>query len=269
MGRTIVVGIDGSEQAGAALRWAAAQAERDGAVLSLLHGWEARASSSEARIASAAAALVDQTVAAVASDHPGLVVKGESVRRAPAAALIDASGAADLVVVGSRGHGGFAGLLLGSVGQQCIHHARSPVAVVRESDGEVHGRVVVGVDGSRSSLLALEWAVDEAERRRAAVRVVCAWHYPPVGAFVIGPDEGYDGLASQVVEEASAPYRERVTIELEERFGPAAGVLLEAAERADLLVVGSRGHGGFRELLLGSTGSECAHHARCPVVVVR
>jgi nucleotide-binding universal stress UspA family protein len=138
--------------------------------------------------------------------------------------------------------------------------------------------IVVGVDGSAHAARALAWAIDEASRRDARLRVVAAWHVPlgayglgglvpPVGAAV---DDSFrevaEGVAAVAAETARAAGAEA---EVRVAQGQAADVLIDAAADADLLVVGSRGHGGFAGLMLGSVSTQCAHHARCPVVIVR
>jgi nucleotide-binding universal stress UspA family protein len=136
------------------------------------------------------------------------------------------------------------------------------------------GRIVVGVDGSTGAAAALRWAVTEAAVRGASIEAVCAWHFPvPVGL----PYADAQTLASVDLETAaraelasaveSGP-SSGVPIEQRVVFGHAAEQLLTAAEGADLLVVGSRGRGGFAGLLLGSVSRQCAEHARCPVVIV-
>jgi nucleotide-binding universal stress UspA family protein len=140
--------------------------------------------------------------------------------------------------------------------------------------------IVVGVDGSAGAKAALEWAVAEARLRGAKLRIAHAWHLPAAtygsGGFV--PPVGMtweDDLEAaaragldKTVDEASELL---AGLEVERHLGegPAATVLIRAAEGADLLVVGSRGLGGFKELLLGSVGHQCAQHAPCPVVIVR
>jgi nucleotide-binding universal stress UspA family protein len=137
--------------------------------------------------------------------------------------------------------------------------------------------IVVGVDGSSESKAALRWALDEARLRGATLRVVRAWTTPLVyeGAF-IPPDaldtdalqqeaaEALDELIGQASGAETPVSVERLVVQ-----GAPARVLVEAAEQADLLVVGSRGHGGFAGLLLGSVSQQCAHHAPCPVVIIR
>lgn len=139
--------------------------------------------------------------------------------------------------------------------------------------------IVVGVDGSPGSKAALRWALAEARLRGTALEAVHAWMPPYVAAGLgLAPviDEEYlrahrekaeemlDTVLAEVADEAKGVDVRRVVAE-----GPAAQVLVERAAGADLLVVGSRGLGGFAGLLLGSVGQQCAHHAPCPVVIVR
>jgi nucleotide-binding universal stress UspA family protein len=142
---------------------------------------------------------------------------------------------------------------------------------------ETHGRIVVGVDGSSGAAAALRWAMTEAAVRGASIEAVCAWHFPvPVGlpyadaqtlASVDLETAARAELASAVESARSGP-SSGIPIEQRVVFGHAAEQLLIAAEGADLLVVGSRGRGGFAGLLLGSVSRQCAEHARCPVVIV-
>jgi nucleotide-binding universal stress UspA family protein len=136
--------------------------------------------------------------------------------------------------------------------------------------------IVVGVDGSESAQTALRFALDEARLRGAAVRAVSAWHVPTTaygGAFVPPADGLLDELeasARQTLERALTDAGDHADIDVESvvREGAPARVLLEEASDAALLVIGTRGLGGFRGLLLGSVGQQCAQHAPCPVVVV-
>lgn len=138
-------------------------------------------------------------------------------------------------------------------------------------------RIVVGVDGSPSSRTALSWAVRQAELTGATVEAVIAWHYPVMfGATPFAPmgwdDADFGGYAATVLGDAISQTIDpdsRVKVSSTVREGDPAQVLLDAAIGADLLVVGSRGHGGFTEALLGSVSQHCVHHARCPVVIVR
>jgi nucleotide-binding universal stress UspA family protein len=142
-------------------------------------------------------------------------------------------------------------------------------------DGNGH-RIVAGVDGSASSVEALRWAVRQAELTGATVDAVMAWLPPAASGLAWGvsmaDDTDYAELAAKLLADsiglAGGPQaKARVRPVVGE--GNAAEVLLGAAEGADLLVVGCRGHGGFARALLGSVSQHCAHHARCPVVVIR
>ena len=137
--------------------------------------------------------------------------------------------------------------------------------------------IVVGVDGSEASKDALRWALEEARLRRSPLLAVYAWLFPQIGgrgyipSELLDPEllrataqEQLDGFVADLAGESDG-----VEIEHVVRQGPAAQVLVEAAEEAELLVVGSRGRGGFAGLLLGSVSQQCAHHAACPVVIVR
>jgi len=138
-------------------------------------------------------------------------------------------------------------------------------------------RIVVGVDGSECARRALAWAIEEAILRGAEVLALHAWSYPIIPAPVapILPitsssidfkEEAHQTLEREIKEVTGG--RDDVRIEPRVVAGSAASELLRAAEDADMLVLGSRGRGGFRGLLLGSVGQQCAQHARCPVVII-
>jgi nucleotide-binding universal stress UspA family protein len=131
--------------------------------------------------------------------------------------------------------------------------------------------VVVGVDGSEQSLAALRWAVDEARLRHGSVRAVTAWHYPPVPSTV---EDSVSNDSFHAAERLQADALKAVAADGLDIEGIlvrdlASSALLDASKDADLLVVGSRGHGGFSGLRLGSISSQVIHHAPCPVLVVR
>jgi nucleotide-binding universal stress UspA family protein len=137
------------------------------------------------------------------------------------------------------------------------------------------GRIGVGDDGSPGSQRALEWAVDEAARRGATVEAVHAWSFPYATTTPFGPvviDSGtLEQVAQQELDEAvSGVDASKLAAPIEKILvcGGAGGVLLDHAKGADLLVVGTRGRGGFTGLLLGSVSQQVAHHAPCPVVIV-
>lgn len=145
--------------------------------------------------------------------------------------------------------------------------------------------IVVGVDGSNASLEALRWAVEEGRMRRTPVRALLAWRYahpieasdPYLLSLGFDPEPGDPGRAlrltearlASAVDAALEGLEDPDSVEQEVIEGHAAAVLVDASARAELLVVGSRGHGGFSGLLLGSVSHACANHAACPVVIVR
>jgi nucleotide-binding universal stress UspA family protein len=282
-GGVIVVGFDGSVHARLALKWGADEAKRRHALLRILFapdgdavnvpGWYG----SDGSGCGPAEAVIDEGVALVATRHPSVLTRGEVVEWPPAMVLTQASRAADLMVMGARGRGGFDELLLGSVTDQCLHHAHCPVVVVHSDVDDpvvspAHPRIVVGVDGSLGAARALRWAVNEAAVRSAVVDAVFAWQYPPVGVFSIGPVQGYQSLAREILDAAADHAHElapAVPFRTSSTFSATVPALIDASSRADLLVVGSQSHGGFRTALLGSVAQQCARHASCSVVVIR
>lgn len=142
------------------------------------------------------------------------------------------------------------------------------------------GLIVVGVDQSAGAHAALRFAVEEARLRQATLRAVHTWQFGYIGAaglegwvpaaggtledFHSGAETALDQILSEVGTDVAG-----LTIERRVEQGPAASILIEESEGADLLIVGSRGHGGFAQLLLGSVSQQCAQHAFCPVVIVR
>jgi nucleotide-binding universal stress UspA family protein len=142
------------------------------------------------------------------------------------------------------------------------------------------GVIVVGVDHSAGAKAALRFALEEARLRQATLRVVHAWQFgyigatglegalPAVGAELEDFRRGAEAALEETLKEVGAD-NDGVAIERRVDQGTAAAVLVEESRGADLLVVGSRGHGGFAQLLLGSVSQQCAQHAFCPVVIVR
>lgn len=280
MGR-IVVGVDGSVAARRALRWAVREAKLgDDAVVAVMTWHEPYMSGTwavpmpydpEALEASHRRRL-DEAVDSV--DTAGLAhpVERLLVRGTAAGTLLELAGDASLLVVGSRGHGGLIGLVLGSVSHQVLQHSPCPVVVVHEddpSDPSALGQVIAAVDGSEGADVALRWAVDEAERRNARLTAVAAWELPLTTFDVIPPDDlgrAAEHAAREVLDEAAA--RVDVTVDRETVEGSPARALIDLTKDADLLVVGRRGLGGFKGLLLGSVSTKVAALAACPVAVV-
>jgi nucleotide-binding universal stress UspA family protein len=134
-------------------------------------------------------------------------------------------------------------------------------------------RIVVGVDGSQAAREALRWAIDEAHRRDATVEAVYAWHQPFMAGYIIEGEMNlghYEEDAQQMLDAAVDAVGDGGDVPIERKLvtGSAASALVEEAKGAALLVVGSRGRGGFSGLLLGSVSQQAAHHAPCPVVII-
>ena len=213
---------------------------------------------------------VAQTIAA---RHPDLTVETVAALGDPGTELVKQATGSSLVVVGTTGGGVVRSFLLGSVAHAVAHDAPCPVVLVPHTDmRSPSNRIVVGTDGSPTSATAVDWATDEAGIRDAELVVVHAWHYPYHVPFT--ESHGRDltrADAALVLEQAviSSRERRRGTVRGELVENDAAAALLEAAGDADLVVVGSRGRGGFRALLFGSVARAVSQHAACPTVVVR
>ncbi len=284
----IVVGVDGSDSAAIALHWALHEAD--------MHGWPVTAVMAWGLLdqhhppsgtgafdpgygeSDALAALDAYVIDAVGPVSATTVARRVTCDLA-APALLSASTDASLLVVGARGLGGFKGMLLGSVSEHCLHHADCALAIIGH-DGATTGRntmerIVVGIDGSETAQRSLCWAVEEARLHHAALEVVHAWQLPIGAAFPYSPaafdPTDFEDAARKTVDAALERIDKTRLARPIERIvtpgGPATAIL-EAAKGADLVVVGSRGLGGFKGLLLGSVSHQVAHHVTCPVVII-
>jgi nucleotide-binding universal stress UspA family protein len=292
----IVVGVDGSDHSAAALRWAAREAELRDAELTAVLVWDLfnqRHPDGSQRFdpaydSAAADAALEAAIVTALGPEAAAKVNRLPVCDVPANGLIEAAKGADLLVVGARGLGGFRGLLLGSVSHQVLHHAPGAVAIVRPHEAAAEGgatgaapdggeRIVVGVDGSEPSNAALRWALAEGRLRGAVVEALHSWEVP----VVFGPVAGSFPYDTEAIEKAGRELLDRavdsalaelgsadVTVERSLAVGGAAMNLLDAAEHADLVVIGRRGLGGFKRLMLGSVSENVARHSRTPVVVL-
>jgi nucleotide-binding universal stress UspA family protein len=292
VGHPVVAGVDGSETASQAAGWAAEEAARRRVPLRLLHAVSVMA------VATVGVAGASQEVfAAMESEgrqylnaaadrirrtHPELEVRLDLLEGDPVPTLIDQSTSAGLVVLGSRGLGGFTGMLVGSVAVSLAAHGHCPVAVIRgraaDEPPATGGPVVVGVDGSPASETAVAWAYEEASLRDTELVAVHAWPELASDLAYIGPDqliaswESWQGDQEAVLAERLAGWQEKypdvVVRRVVARDRPVR-CLLAHAENAQLVVVGSRGRGGVRGMLLGSTSQALIQHAPCPVLVAR
>jgi nucleotide-binding universal stress UspA family protein len=291
--RRVVVGVDGSPGARAALAWALPEAASRGATVEVLSAFPvdvywldpllldtSRIHAARARTAALAEVVVDEVRRdpAVAA-HPGVAdldVGVHVVAMPPAPKLVRLSEGADLLVVGSRGRGALRGALCGSVALHCAAHARCPVVVVHPVIGpeEAPPRVVVGLEESTHGRAALAAAVAQAARIGARVDAIVAYRAPqywaePLSEIAPSPEE-IRQLALETGQRVVAETGGRVdAVRVRAVEGHPAKVLVRESFGARLLVVGSRSRNPLEGLALGSVALGCLTGAPCPVVVVR
>jgi nucleotide-binding universal stress UspA family protein len=284
----VVVGVDYSDDSLRAASYAAWEAEYRRVPLRVVHaitppsamGLGFGASSVVDVLRRDAGNLAEETVARLRAAHPGLEIDHALFTSGAAAALIEESAHASLTVLGARGAGGFAKLLLGSTASQVAAHAEGPVVVVRtRSDLPVPapGPVVVGVDGSGEASAALGFAFEAAQARGGELVAIYAWevlrrsNLGTADSWRVEADVAQQD-ADRMLAEALAGWAGKfpdvaVTRRAEQADSPES-LLLATAREASLLVVGSRGRGGFVGLLLGSVSRKLVAHAECSVAVV-
>nr|WP_090343089.1 universal stress protein [Mycolicibacterium malmesburyense]CRL73868.1 universal stress protein UspA-like protein [Mycolicibacterium malmesburyense] len=289
MRRGVVVGADGSDSANAAIRWAAHDASMRKLPLTVVHA-NSVATVSAAMVAWPAGEIPQQvleqqeeeartllanaveTARKSVEDATRLTVTEEMFLGWPVPTLVDVSKEATMVVVGSRGRTGLRRALLGSVSSGLIHHAHCPVAIVHDEDAPATRLpVLVGIDGSRASEDATAIAFDEASRRGVDLVALHVWSDADMPAFSM---DWTDVLAAarRTLSERLSGWQERypdVEVTTLVEFEGPARQLLELSDRAQLVVVGSHGRGGFAGMLLGSVSAEVAAAARVPVIVAR
>jgi nucleotide-binding universal stress UspA family protein len=280
-GRPVVVGVDGSVSSEQAVRWAAREARRRKAPLRVVQAVDPTAPPHQYAVPGygpdvheirtrAARAHLQDAARAAAEEASGVTVEQEIVDGFPIPRLLDESRSAQLVVIGDRGLGGVAGLLLGSVAVGLAARGACPVAVVRGRTSAIEGPVVVGVDGSPVSEAALEYAFDAADVRSAELVVVYAWRdllldrATPLEAI---EQQGRAELAERLAG-WGGKYPDVRVRRVVVRDAPAR-TIVEQSAAAQLVVVGSHGRGSLGGLLLGSVSNAVLHRAECPVVVVR
>ncbi len=279
----IVVGVDGSASGKAALDWAIAEAESRRLPLLLISAWgvdyaaDALGPISQA-VQQECRAVLRDAEDRVRSATPDVAVTTHEAGGTAAAVLIAESARADTVVVGARGLGPLRGAFVGSTSMQVTAHASCPVVVVRQGSGEAPSMgVVVGVDGSQASAEAVGYAFAHASQRGAGLTAVHAWdiEFTPGVLADATQAEVWARLEAgerALTAESLAGWAEKypdVEVRTHVVRGHAVKELAAESEDAGLVVIGSRGRGGFRGLLLGSVAQGLIHRAHCPVAVVR
>jgi nucleotide-binding universal stress UspA family protein len=274
--RPVVVGVDASPGAYDAVRYAAGEAGRRGSPLAVVHAFTwpwIDLPLTEEDLADLGGRdtgdrLLARTGERIRAEYSDVAVSTALVEGHAAAVLVDRSRTAGLLVVGHRGEGGFADLAVGSVAMHAAAHAHCPLVVVRGRWGEPGAPVVVGVDGSEHSDHTVRFTVEAAAVRKSSVLAVAVGPAHPHEADLHRATAVEQALTGVLADAVAAHPQVSVQVQLRYDRSPAAA-LIRAADGAGLAVVGSRGHGGLRGLLLGSVGRALIEHAPCPVAIVR
>lgn len=287
--RGVVVGVDGSEAAQAAVRWAAQEAAMRSTPLTVVHVIDALpvATSAltwpfgrvpeevmEAQEREGRKYIADATRTALACiGNSDIDVSGEMLIGNIVGALAEVSAAGQLLVVACRGRSRKHHRPLGSVGTGMLHHARCPVAVVHdEAPPSAHSPVLVGIDGSTASEEATAVAFDEASRRGVDLVALHVWSDADMTSLPSLETSVQQRVAEETLAERLAGWQEKypdVTVRRLVRYDRPAQQLLAESVRAQVLVVGSRGRGGFTGLMLGSVSTAVAQESQVPVIVAR
>jgi nucleotide-binding universal stress UspA family protein len=288
--RPVVVGVDGSPHASLALDWAATEAALRGAPLEVLQTFspdfpavrsagpgEPVPRQPSSALQAAAEDGCAEAVARVRAAHPNLAVTGRTLPDDPGAALVDASTTAGLVVIGARGLGRVRGMLMGSVSSYVTPRAHCPVVVVREAPSRSLSelRVVVGVDGSTHSTAALRFAFEAAARRGAGLTIVHAWDLDVDGTaaslvWSVDWQQADEQERALVAESVAGFASDFPTVDVRRHLvrGHPVAELVRQSENAALLVLGTRGRGSLKGMVLGSVSQRVLHDAHCPVAVI-
>jgi nucleotide-binding universal stress UspA family protein len=290
MTRRWLVGVDGSDESLDALSWAREGAGPDDRIL-VVHAWDVpvmvgydvAVAIDPRSIEEAARSFLDQLVARTDDQR----VSGHLIRSHAGRGIVELAEAGDVVVLGHRGTGRMS-MMLGSTASYVVHHVPQPVVIVRGDGAHPVRSVVVGADdhdlvdddgnivsgADNESVRALRWAMSLPGV--TDVKVVHAWFLPAVVAgWYAGPGADFevmDAASGKVIDhviKVAGAVPETVTLTREVLRGTPGFAMIEASRAADLIVVGSRGRGTLRGLLLGSTSAEVASYGHCPVAIVR
>ncbi|WP_053207633.1 universal stress protein [Jiangella muralis] len=285
----IAVGVDGSPDSGVALGWATAEAELRGSKLLVVHGLFMPV------------ALVPFSDVAVLPPSDDLLVNAEDILekarqrvkdlapdvsaetflmlKHPVDAILDVARNATLIVAGTRGLNTFGAFALGSVSGRVAVQSPRPTVVVPPNTRPDDGSIVVGVDGSAESDAAVRFALIEASRRSAKVVALNAYHGRALSVRAFEPDalvkatgaehRHAENLVAEAIDRARETVGSDVAVTVRTDAGHPADVLVDAGQDAAMIVVGSRGRGQVRSMLLGSVSRSVLHGAKRPVVVVR
>ncbi len=284
----VLVGVDGSPAARCAVDWAARDAAMRNVPLTLVHAVQPIGFTLPRLTATTAFArwqveqgqkILDEAVETARSTTPGggpAQIETELLFSSAVPALVDLSKDADLVVVGSRGRGPITRSLLGSVSSSLIRHAHCPVAVIHDEDplmpDPAHAPVLVGIDGSPASEMAIAIAFREASWRGVDLVALHVWSDVEVNDFPAIDWPAMKPAAEEILAERLAGWQDRypdVTVRRVVECDHPTYHLVRQSESAQLVVVGSHGRGGFAGMLLGSVSAAVAHSARMPVIVAR
>lgn len=285
----ILVAVDGSTPSEAALWWAYRHSVSSGRTLRvmLVHGhpenlygiphepvwpWPVVMTADTADLAKSAKNLEELVSTTLGEDAKfEVVVRFGDAANAILEEVVDCD--ASMLVMGRRGLGGFKSLLLGSVSDQCAGHSKCPVVITPADASDYTGPIVVGIDGSEGSNEAVEWAADLAASTNQSLLLTTCWDLSPQAYAYESLTKELENAVAQDVDSAKqlvAAKAASVAVETAILRGNTARELTELAKarKASLLVVGSRGYGGFRSLVLGSVARQTLHHSSTPVVVV-
>ncbi|MFA3872959.1 universal stress protein [Streptomyces sp. MMCC 100] len=281
-GEVVLAGIDDTSESWLAVDWAAAETERRGAGLRLVHalgtaveiGYDETGPGLTEQVFEAATRLLGDAQTRVATAYPELRTDTALVHDHPAGAILDSAkdADADMIVLGTRGRGGFAGLLLGSVSLKVAAHAEQATVIVRGQLEPAADAVVVGIRDDRDEP-AVRFALAEAAARRATVRLIHAWA-PVSRAGLMVPQldrvDDYQRHHTDLLDRAARPAGDypQVRVETELVMDSPAAALVEASKQAGLVVLPRHPIEGRFGLPLGSVAHAVLHHASCPVAIV-